>query len=54
MDREEPHRGVQRRQRLLHRGPEGVSVRAGEAFLLGLTSRRVTADEYFADYLQGG
>jgi 4,5-dihydroxyphthalate decarboxylase len=27
MDREAPHRGVQRRQRLLHRGPEGVSVR---------------------------
>jgi hypothetical protein len=27
---------------------------AGEAFQLGLTSRRVTADEYFADYLQGG
>jgi hypothetical protein len=27
---------------------------AGEAFRLGLTSRRVTADEYFADYLQGG
>jgi len=27
MDREEPRRGVQRRQRLLHRGPERVSVR---------------------------
>jgi hypothetical protein len=27
---------------------------AAEAFRLGLTSRRVTADEYFEDYLQKG
>jgi len=27
---------------------------AGEAFRLGLTGRRVTTEEYFADYLQGG
>jgi len=26
---------------------------AGEAFKLGLTSRKITADEYFADYLKG-
>ena len=26
---------------------------AGEAFRLGLTSRRITAEEYFADYLKG-
>jgi len=31
-----------------------IDMFAGEAFRLGLTSRRVTADEYFADYLQGG
>ena len=27
---------------------------AAEAFRLGLTTRHVTTDEYFADYLQGG
>ena len=27
---------------------------AAEAFRLGLTTRQVTTDEYFADYLQGG
>ena len=27
---------------------------AGEAVRLGLTSRRVTTEAYFADYLQGG
>ena len=27
---------------------------AGEAFRLGLTSRRITVDEYFDDYLQKG
>jgi hypothetical protein len=26
---------------------------AGEAFKLGLTSRLVTPEEYFADYLKG-
>jgi len=31
-----------------------IEMFADEAFRLGLTSRRVTADEYFADYLQGG
>ena len=30
-----------------------IDMFAGEAFKLGLTSRRVTADEYFADYLKG-
>jgi hypothetical protein len=30
-----------------------IDMFAGEAFRLGLTSRRITADEYFADYLQG-
>ena len=85
MDRQEPHRGVHRRQRLLHRGPEGLPVRdavagggarghgrrdgrrfppvrlraepradrqfAAEAFRLGLTSRQIPAEEYFADFL---
>jgi 4,5-dihydroxyphthalate decarboxylase len=31
-----------------------IEMFADEAFRLGLTSRRVSADEYFADYLQGG
>jgi 4,5-dihydroxyphthalate decarboxylase len=31
-----------------------IDMFAGEAFRLGLTSRRVTTEEYFADYLQGG
>jgi 4,5-dihydroxyphthalate decarboxylase len=31
-----------------------IDMFAGEAFRLGLTGRLVTADEYFADYLQGG
>jgi len=31
-----------------------IDAFADEAFRLGLTSRRVTVDEYFADYLQGG
>jgi hypothetical protein len=26
---------------------------ANEAFRLGLTSRRITTEEYFADYLKG-
>jgi 4,5-dihydroxyphthalate decarboxylase len=30
-----------------------IDMFAGEAFRLGFTSRRITADEYFADYLQG-
>jgi 4,5-dihydroxyphthalate decarboxylase len=31
-----------------------IDMFAGEAHRLGLTSRRVTTEEYFADYLQGG
>jgi 4,5-dihydroxyphthalate decarboxylase len=31
-----------------------IDAFADEAFRLGLTSRRVTVDEYFADYLEGG
>ena len=31
-----------------------IDMFAGEAFRLGLTSRRVTIEEYFADYLKGG
>jgi 4,5-dihydroxyphthalate decarboxylase len=31
-----------------------IDMFAGEAFRLGLTSRQVTTEEYFADYLQGG
>ena len=31
-----------------------IEMFAGEAFRLGFTSRRVTTDDYFADYLQGG
>jgi 4,5-dihydroxyphthalate decarboxylase len=31
-----------------------IDIFADEAHRLGLTSRRVTAEEYFADYLQGG
>jgi 4,5-dihydroxyphthalate decarboxylase len=35
------------------RNREQIDMFANEAFRLGFTSRRVTADEYFADYLQG-
>jgi len=38
----------------IERNRAQIDMFAGEAFRLGLTSRRVTADEYFADYLQGG
>jgi 4,5-dihydroxyphthalate decarboxylase len=31
-----------------------IDMFAGEAFRLGLTSRKVTTEEYFEDYLQGG
>ena len=31
-----------------------IEMFAAEAFRLGLTSRRITVEEYFADYLQGG
>jgi 4,5-dihydroxyphthalate decarboxylase len=31
-----------------------IDMFAGEAFRLGLTSRQVTTEEYFADYLRGG
>ena len=30
-----------------------IEMFAGEAFRLGFTSRRITVEEYFADYLQG-
>ena len=31
-----------------------IEMFAGEAFRLGLTSRRITVEDYFADYLHGG
>ena len=31
-----------------------IEMFCGEAFRLGLTRRRLTPEEYFADYLQGG
>ena len=31
-----------------------IEMFAGEAFRLGLTSRRISVEDYFADYLQGG
>src|SRR2546425_1047328 len=38
----------------LERNRAQIEAFSGEAFRLGLTSRRVTTEEYFADYLQGG
>ena len=38
----------------LERNRAQIDAFADEAYRLGLTSRRVTVDEYFADYLQGG
>ncbi len=38
----------------LERNWAQIDAFADEAYRLGLTSRRVTVDEYFADYLQGG
>jgi 4,5-dihydroxyphthalate decarboxylase len=38
----------------LERNRAQIEAFSGEAFRLGLTSRRVTAEEYFADYLEGG
>ena len=38
----------------LERNRAQIDAFAGEAFRLGLTSRQVTPEEYFADYLQGG
>src|SRR5207245_10712049 len=38
----------------LERNRAQIQAFAGEAFRLGLTSRQVTTEEYFADYLQGG
>jgi 4,5-dihydroxyphthalate decarboxylase len=38
----------------LERNRMQIEMFAGEAFRLGLTSRRITVDEYFADYLLGG
>jgi 4,5-dihydroxyphthalate decarboxylase len=38
----------------LDRNRSQIDAFAAEAFRLGLTSRQVTTDEYFADYLEGG
>jgi 4,5-dihydroxyphthalate decarboxylase len=38
----------------LERNRAQIEMFAGEAFRLGLTGRRVTTEEYFADYLAGG
>jgi 4,5-dihydroxyphthalate decarboxylase len=38
----------------LERNRAQFEMFAAEAFRLGFTSRRITLDEYFADYLQGG
>ena len=38
----------------LERNRAQIDTFAAEAFRLGLTSRQVTTEEYFADYLQGG
>jgi 4,5-dihydroxyphthalate decarboxylase len=38
----------------LERNRAQIDIFTAEAFRLGLTSRRVTTEEYFADYLQGG
>ena len=37
-----------------HKNRAQIEMFAGEAFRLGLTSRQVSPEEYFADYLQGG
>jgi hypothetical protein len=37
----------------LERNRAHIDMFTGEAFRLGLTSRRVTTEEYFADYLRG-
>ena len=37
----------------LARNRAQIDMFAAEAFRLGLTSRQITAEEYFADYLQG-
>ena len=38
----------------LERNRAQIDAFAGEAFRLGLTSRQITTEEYFADYIQGG
>ena len=38
----------------LERNRAQIEMFAGEAFRLGLTSRQITVEEYFADHLQGG
>jgi 4,5-dihydroxyphthalate decarboxylase len=38
----------------LERNRAQIEAFAGEAFRLGLTSRQITTEEYFADYLKGG
>ena len=38
----------------LERNRSQIEAFAAEAFRLGFTSRRVTTEEYFADYLEGG
>jgi hypothetical protein len=37
----------------LERNRTQIEMFAGEAFRLGLTSRPITTEEYFADYLEG-
>jgi 4,5-dihydroxyphthalate decarboxylase len=38
----------------LERNRSQIDAFAGEAFRLGLTSRQITTEDYFADYLKGG
>jgi 4,5-dihydroxyphthalate decarboxylase len=38
----------------LERNRSQIDAFAGEAFRLGLTSRQITIEDYFADYLKGG
>ena len=38
----------------LERNRSQIEAFAGEAFRLGLTSRQITTEDYFADYLKGG
>ena len=38
----------------LERNRAQIEMFADEAFRLGFTSRRITTDEYFADYIAGG
>jgi len=38
----------------LERNRSQIDAFAGEAFRLGLTSRQIATEDYFADYLKGG